>query len=239
MSTIPTTIIWSAKWWRWSWREDWNLMDNMGNLPIYPLGKGGKKSWQLARTAVMIEVVGMMLIMRTNNKRLGQEEQYLPTPLPSPFGHTVSNIQRCIIGLVYITLQQSTLCNVSIGHSGSLQSLDRDRWWCEATKAPSEYRIAEPATKSMAFKKKSSFTIPAALSLASIIQKGGPHCQSCSNFLSFRAACYQTSFTSLVYQLGHCTQCTLRWRAKTSNVIFQADCSSAMGWGWCMEGFRF
>ena len=119
-------------------------------------------------------------------------------PLPSPFGHTVSNIQRCIIGLVYITLQQSTLCNVSIGHSGSLQSLDRDRWWCEATKAPSEYRIAEPATKSMAFKKKSSFTIPAALSLASIIQKGGPHCQSCSNFLSFRAACYQTSFTSLV-----------------------------------------
>ena len=56
-------------------------MDDMGNLPIYPLGKGGKKSWQLARSAVMIEVVGMMLIMRTNNKRLGQEEQY-PPPFP-------------------------------------------------------------------------------------------------------------------------------------------------------------
>ena len=67
-------------------------MDNMGNLPIYPLGEGGKKSWQLARTAVMIEVVGMMLIMRTNNKRLGQEEQYLPTPPSLPiWSHCVQH----------------------------------------------------------------------------------------------------------------------------------------------------
>ena len=83
---------------------------------------------------------GMMLIMWTNNKRAGTRGTILP-PLHLPVWSHCVQLTALHWLAVYPTVAVNS--NVLIGHSGSLQSLDRDRLWWEATKAPTEYKIGQ------------------------------------------------------------------------------------------------
>ena len=118
---------------------------------------------------------GMMLIMWTNNKRAGTRGTILP-PLHLPVWSHCVQLTALHWLAVYPTVAVNS--NVLIGHSGSLQSLDRDRLWWEATKAPTEYKIGqlvrEPQKRRFLRKIKEPDHHRASHILAPIIQKGGP-----------------------------------------------------------------
>ena len=93
---------------------------------------GGDEWWRRQRRGDMM-IKELMLIMWMNNKRARTRGTIPPLPHLVTLCPTYSTALACC----------SVYSNVLIGHSGSLQSLDRDRLWCEATKAPTEYRIGQ------------------------------------------------------------------------------------------------